>query len=103
MEKFGEREKDFGKKKKISQSSEEVVCLAKKENNKAHDYSRERGGRRRRGKKNNRGKGANIIKDEYFIFIAYDVTKMVMMLPHASSLGTKSNKKEMKRKENHSI
>ena len=41
--KFIERDKDFGK-KKTPQSSEEVVCLAQKENNHAHDSSRGRGG-----------------------------------------------------------
>ena len=41
--KFAERDKAFGK-KTAPQSSEEVVCLAQKENNHAHDSSRGRGG-----------------------------------------------------------
>eukprot|EP00253_Pinus_taeda_P024709 PITA_24709 len=56
VKKFAEREKDFGK-KTTPQSSEEVVCLAHRENNLAQDSSRGRGGRRGRGRRNFKGKG----------------------------------------------
>eukprot|EP00253_Pinus_taeda_P008003 PITA_08003 len=49
VKKIVEREKAFGK-KTAPKSSEEVVCLAHKENNLAQDSSRGRGGRRGRGR-----------------------------------------------------
>lgn len=48
-------------------------------------------------------RGENITKEEGLTFIAYGATEMDMMLPHVSSLGTGSNGKGMKRKENHQI
>ena len=100
--KFVEREKDFGK-KTTPQSSDEVVCLARKEKNHAHDSSRGRGGRRGRGRKNNRGGWADITKEKYLTFFAYNATKNNMILPHVSSHGIGLDKKGRKRKEKHQI
>lgn len=81
VNKFVEREKDFGK-KTAPQSSEDAMCLAHREKNHARDSSRGRGGRRGRGRRNFRGRGAEIEMDH-------------IMHPHASFLGTELSRKEI--------